>query len=58
MSKTLVMTVENMRQELIHAEETGSYISYGADIATMTDEEVKIAYSKIRNYLSDTRTHD
>ena len=58
MSKTLVMTVENMRQELIHAEETRSYISYGADIATMTEEEVKVAYINMRNYLSDTRTHD
>lgn len=52
------MTTEDMRQELIHAEETGSYTCYNDDIATMTEEEVKVAYINMRNYLSDARTHD
>ena len=50
--------IEIFRQELIRAEENGSYRDYKKDIRKMDDDEIKVAYSNMRNYLSDMRTHN
>ena len=50
--------IEIFRQELIQAEENGSYRVYKKDIREMDDDEIKVAYSNMRNYLSDMRTHN
>ena len=50
--------IEIFRQELIKAKEDGSYRVYKKDIRDMDDDEIKVAYSNMRNYLSDMRTHN
>ncbi len=49
--------IEAYRQELIKAEENGTYLVYRKDVREMDDEEIKVAYSNMKNYLSDMRTH-
>ena len=49
--------IEAYRQELIHAEENGKYHVYKKDVREMDDEKIKVAYSNMKNYLSDMRTH-
>lgn len=53
----------NKRQELIYelikADEDGTYKIYKSteEIKSMNNEEIKIIYSNMKNYLSDKRTH-
>ena len=53
----------NKRQELIDeiikADEYGTYKTYKSteEIKAMSNEEVQIIYSNMKNYLSDIRTH-
>ena len=53
----------NKRQELINelikANEDGRYKTYKSteEIKAMTNEEIQIIYSNMKNYLSDKRTH-
>lgn len=49
--------IEAYRQELIKAEENDTYLVYRKDVREMDDEEIKVAYSNMKNYLSDMRTH-
>lgn len=53
----------NKRQEiideLIKADQDGTYKTYKSteEIKAMTNEEMQIIYSNMKNYLSDKRTH-
>ena len=49
--------IEAYRQELIRAEENGTYHVYKKDIRKMDDDEIKTAYSNMKNYISDIKTH-
>lgn len=45
--------LESWREELLQANAKGTYIVYGKDIKAMDDDEIKVAYSNMKNYLSD-----
>lgn len=53
----------NKRQELIDvlikADQDGTYKTYKSteEIKAMNNEEIKVLYSNMKNYLSDKRTH-
>lgn len=49
--------IEAFRQELIRARETGAYIVYHTNIEDMDADEIKLAYSRMRDYISDVNTH-
>ncbi len=49
--------IEFYRQELIRAEENGKYHVYKKDVREMDDDEIKISYSNMKNYLSDMKSH-
>ena len=49
--------VQKFRDELIRADKLGEYHVYDTKIEEMDDDEVKVAYTKMRNYLSDFNTH-
>ena len=50
---------QELIDELIKANEDGTYKTYKSteEIKAMNNEEIQIIYSKIKNYLSDKRTH-
>ena len=47
--------LESWREELLQAQAKGTFFIYGKDIKTMDEDEIKVAYSNMRNYLSDRR---
>ncbi|MCA2096509.1 MAG: hypothetical protein E6005_01525 [Peptostreptococcus sp.] len=53
----------NKRQEIINelikADQDGTYKTYKSteEIKSMSNEEIQIIYSNMKNYLSDKRTH-
>ena len=50
---------QELIDELIKADEDGRYKTYKSteEIKSMTNEEIQIIYSNMKNYLSDKRTH-
>ena len=50
---------QELIDELIKADGDGTYETYKSteEIKAMNNEEVKILYSNMKNYLSDKRTH-
>ena len=50
---------QELIDELIKADEDGTYKTYKSteEIKSMSNEEIQIIYSNMKNYLSDKRTH-
>ena len=50
---------QELLDELLKANEDGTYKTYKSteEIKAMSNEEVQILYSNMKNYLSDKRTH-
>ena len=50
---------QELIDELIKANEDGTYKTYISieEIKAMSNEEIQIIYSNMKNYLSDKRTH-
>ncbi|MCW6679487.1 hypothetical protein NH286_10080 [Anaerococcus sp. NML200574] len=50
---------QGLIDELIKADQDGTYKTYKSteEIKAMTNEEIQIIYSNMKNYLSDKRTH-
>lgn len=51
-------TIKWFQEELLKAQKDGSYRVYNASVEDMDEDEIKVAYSNMRNYLSDMRTHN
>ena len=50
---------QELIDELIKADQDGTYKTYKSteEIKAMTNKEIQIIYSNMKNYLSDKRTH-
>ena len=50
---------QELIDELIKADQDGRYKTYKSteEIKAMNNEEIKVLYSNMKNYLSDKRTH-
>ena len=50
---------QELIDELIKADQDGTYKTYKSteEIKAMSNEEIQIIYSNMKNYLSDKRTH-
>ena len=50
---------QELIDELIKADVDGTYKTYKSteEIKSMSNEEIQIIYSNMKNYLSDKRTH-
>ena len=50
---------QELIDELIKADQDGRYKTYKSteEIKLMSNEEIQIIYSNMKNYLSDKRTH-
>ena len=50
---------QELIDELIKADQDGRYKTYRSteEIKSMSNEEIQIIYSNMKNYLSDKRTH-
>ena len=50
---------QELIDELMKADQDGTYKTYKSteEIKSMSNEEIQIIYSNMKNYLSDKRTH-
>ena len=49
--------IKIFRDELQKAHDNGTYSVYGTAIKMMDEDEIKVAYMNMRNYIADTSTH-
>ena len=49
--------IKFFRDELQKAQDNGTYSVYNSDIKMMDEDEIKVAYMNMRNYLADSSTH-